>query len=215
MMIPFESVVMIEICRYFFTHIVEGDYHLYHEGSGNLVKVQNPAIIEELGHIKYLFFDKTGTMTQNKLEFREMRVTKKADMKLTEHERNKANFDSSLMMPNLIHWEFKQLPPSLELDDMIRCILLCHECVRLEEKVIFKKDFEEEEYEAFSAVKSKKEIKKTLRAKERHVSTIETSKYNLAGKSHDELVLINLVEDKYESRFVSRIGSDIKIAIRG
>ena len=80
-------------------------------------------------------------MTQNKLEFREMRVTKRADMKLTEHERNKANFDSSLMMPNLIHWEFKQLPPSLELDDMIRCILLCHECVRLEEKVIFKKDF--------------------------------------------------------------------------
>jgi len=37
----------------------------------------------------------------------------------------------------------------------------------------------------------------------------------LVGKSHDELVLINLVEDKYESRFVSRIGSDIKISIRG
>jgi P-type E1-E2 ATPase len=47
------------------------------------------------------------------------------------------------------------------------------------------------------------------------VSTIESSKYNLAGRSHDELVLINLVEEKYESRFVSRIGSDIKISIRG
>lgn len=38
------------------------------------------------------------------------------------------------MMPNLIKWEFKKLPESPELDDMLRCILLCHECVRLEEK---------------------------------------------------------------------------------
>jgi magnesium-transporting ATPase (P-type) len=80
MMIPFESVIIIEICRAFFTNFVESDHNLYHEGSGNLVKVQNPAIIEELGHIKYLFCDKTGTMTQNKLEFREMRVTKKANL---------------------------------------------------------------------------------------------------------------------------------------
>jgi len=82
---------------------------LYHEGSGNLARVQNPAIIEELGHIKYLFCDKTGTMTKNKLEFREMRVTKKDNKMASEHERVKANFDSTLMMPSLITWEFKQI----------------------------------------------------------------------------------------------------------
>jgi magnesium-transporting ATPase (P-type) len=119
------------------------------------------------------------------------------------------------MMPNLIRWEFKLLPQSDELDDMIRCILLCHECVRLEEKIIEKQEFKEDEYEAFSAVKSKKEIKKANTNRQRHVSTIEHSKYNIAGRSHDELVLLNLVEEKYESRFVSRIGSDIKISIRG
>ncbi len=63
MMIPVESIVIIEICRFLFSYFVENDYMLYHEGSGNLVKVQNPAIIEDLGHIKYLFCDKTGTMT--------------------------------------------------------------------------------------------------------------------------------------------------------
>ena len=115
----------------------------------------------------------------------------------------------------MISWEFKEIPASAELDDMIRCILLCHECVRLEEKMYDKKEFIEEEYEAFSAVKSKKEIKKTIKARERHVSTIESSRYNLAGCSHDELVLVNLVEEKYNCRFVSRIGSDIKISIRG
>lgn len=118
-------------------------------------------------------------------------------------------------MPNLIKWEFTKLEPSEALDNMIRCILICHECVRLEQKVGERKEFVEEEYEAFSAVKSKKEIKKTLKARERHVSYVEHSKYNLAGRSHDELVLINLVEDKYECKFVSRIGSDIKISIRG
>jgi len=80
MMIPVESIVIIEICRYLFTGFVESDYMLYHEGSGNLVKVQNPATIEELGHVKYLFCDKTGTMTQNRLEFREMKVTRKEDL---------------------------------------------------------------------------------------------------------------------------------------
>jgi hypothetical protein len=65
------------------------------------------------------------------------------------------------MMPNLIKWEFTKLKPSEELDNMLRCILICHECNRLEEKVIVKKEFVEEEYEDFSAVKGKKEIKKT------------------------------------------------------
>lgn len=119
------------------------------------------------------------------------------------------------MMPNMIRWEFKELPESEMLDDMIRCILLCHECNRLEEKYTEKKEFEEEEYKAFEVVKSKKEIKKTIKARERHVSTVEHSTYNLTGRSHDELVLINLVEEKYKSRFVSRIGSNISISIRG
>lgn len=44
---------------------------------------------------------------------------------------------------------------------------------------------------------------------------VEHSRYNLAGSSHDEIVLINLVEEKYECKFVSRIGSDIRISIRG
>lgn len=39
MMIPAESIFIIEICRYIFTVFVESDFHLYHEGAGNLVKV--------------------------------------------------------------------------------------------------------------------------------------------------------------------------------
>ena len=70
-----------------------------------------------------------------------MKVTRRENMASTELERNKANFDSALMMPNLIKWEFKELPESEMLDDMIRCILLCHECNRLEEKYTEKKEF--------------------------------------------------------------------------
>lgn len=56
-------------------------------------------------------------------------------------------------MPSSIKWEFKKLPASDTLDDMIRCILLCHQCVRLEEKYIEKHAFVEEEYEAFAPIK--------------------------------------------------------------
>ena len=112
-----------------------------------------------------------------------MKVTKKQVHRGTLHEINKANYDENLMMPSSIQWEFKKLPPSEVLDDMIRCILLCHECVRLEEVYIEKHQFKEEEYEAFAPIKDQKEIQKTIKEKERHVSEVLKSKYNLQGSS--------------------------------
>ena len=87
-----------------------------------------------------------------------MKVSKRMAKRGTLHEISKANFDETFIMPSSIKWEFKQLPPSDILDDMIRCILLCHECVRLEEVYVERSEFVEEEYEAFAPIKDQKEI---------------------------------------------------------
>ena len=39
---------------------------------GTSTKVKNLSIVEDLGQLHYVFADKTGTLTQNKMEFHSM-----------------------------------------------------------------------------------------------------------------------------------------------
>ena len=66
-------------------------------------------------------------------------------------------------------WRFKKLPPSETLFNLIRCILICHDVLKINNK--------------------------------------------LSGASQDELVLMQMIEDNYDSSFVSRDSDSITIEV--
>jgi hypothetical protein len=66
--------------------------------------------------------------------------------------RGKIDNDEDDGMPASIQWTFRKLPPSETLDNMIRCILICHDAVVIEEKYLERQEREEDEILPFQPV---------------------------------------------------------------
>lgn len=98
--VPFELVIIIEMCKIHYSMYITWDATLWNEETGEGPMVHNLTLLEDCGEIKYLFCDKTGTLTQNKLIFREI-GSMRAGVTFPETEEDM---------------------------ELLRCILLCNEC---------------------------------------------------------------------------------------
>ena len=54
------------------------DWILSDQVTNQLIKVNNP-VIDDVGEVDFIFSDKTGTLTKNKLNFKEMSIINKQD----------------------------------------------------------------------------------------------------------------------------------------
>lgn len=61
------SIEMVKIGQIFF---IINDVDLYDEESDSRIQCKSLNITEDLGQIEYIFSDKTGTLTENKMVFR-------------------------------------------------------------------------------------------------------------------------------------------------
>ena len=52
--------------------IISKDKYMFHQTTQTGTVVQSSNLNEELGQIDYIFSDKTGTLTQNYMEFRKL-----------------------------------------------------------------------------------------------------------------------------------------------
>ncbi|KAJ6922656.1 phospholipid-transporting ATPase 1-like isoform X1 [Populus alba x Populus x berolinensis] len=73
-MIPISLYITMELVRIGQSYFMIGDRHMYDSSSGSRFQCRSLNINEDLGQIRYVFSDKTGTLTENKMEFRRASV---------------------------------------------------------------------------------------------------------------------------------------------
>jgi len=73
-MIPISLYVMIEIAKLFQAKLINSDVKMFFPEDSQYALSRNSDLIEELGQVEFVFSDKTGTLTQNKMEFKKCQV---------------------------------------------------------------------------------------------------------------------------------------------
>lgn len=73
-MIPLPLYVSVELVKLGQVYFITQDLELYDEESDKRMECRALNITEDLGQIEYIFSDKTGTLTENKMEFKSCTV---------------------------------------------------------------------------------------------------------------------------------------------
>ncbi|KAK2497659.1 hypothetical protein MC885_019972 [Smutsia gigantea] len=72
--IPISLYVTVEMQKFLGSFFIGWDLDIYHEESDEKAQVNTSDLNEELGQVEYVFTDKTGTLTENEMQFRECSI---------------------------------------------------------------------------------------------------------------------------------------------
>ncbi|XP_042904105.1 probable phospholipid-transporting ATPase IA isoform X3 [Parasteatoda tepidariorum] len=95
-LIPISLQVTLELVRYMQAIFINMDIHMYDEKSNTPAMARTSNLNEELGQVKYIFSDKTGTLTENIMEFKQCSI---AGVKYGDPEKD---FDRDVLIQNYL-----------------------------------------------------------------------------------------------------------------
>ncbi|KAI8073828.1 hypothetical protein BC940DRAFT_289308 [Gongronella butleri] len=72
--IPISLMVTMEIVKFILSYLIESDLDIYYAQTDTPAVARSSSLIEELGQVKYIFSDKTGTLTCNEMQFRQCSI---------------------------------------------------------------------------------------------------------------------------------------------
>ena len=73
-LVPISLLMTMELVKYFQGWFISWDADIYDKKQKVMTKVQTSTLNEELGQVKYIFSDKTGTLTKNYMNFKRVTI---------------------------------------------------------------------------------------------------------------------------------------------
>ena len=121
--LPISMYVTVEICNYFQAYFIDSDVHMYHNNSNTPASAKTSDMNADLGMIEYIFCDKTGTLTENEMVYRQCSIAGHVhvnDPKLLENNLTYESFDNIKRHSNTAGTVYSEF---------ILCMALCHTIV--------------------------------------------------------------------------------------
>ncbi|ROI16607.1 Phospholipid-transporting ATPase ID, partial [Anabarilius grahami] len=147
--VPISLYVSMEVIRLGNSYYINWDRNMYHARTGTPAEARTTTLNEELGQIKYIFSDKTGTLTQNIMTFNKCSINGKSYGDVIDHysgqrleiteEMTPVDFSfNRLADPKFLYYDHSLVEAvKLELPEVhafFRLLALCHTVMAEEKK---------------------------------------------------------------------------------
>uniref|UniRef100_A0A8C9VKB2 Phospholipid-transporting ATPase n=1 Tax=Scleropages formosus TaxID=113540 RepID=A0A8C9VKB2_SCLFO len=137
-LIPISLLVTLEVVRFTQALFINWDTEMYYAETDTPAMARTSNLNEELGQVKYLFSDKTGTLTCNVMHFKKCTIAGITYGWVDTHiqnSHNSADFDDPTLIQNIE----KNHPTSPQICEFLTMMAVCHTVVpeRNEDQIVY------------------------------------------------------------------------------